>query len=145
MEKPKYEYHVLVWGGFFNDQYVKIHNKKEGDYWFDNKSDRDKFIKELKEIEVKLNARHLMVSESEGYHCRIRTELHRIIKFKNKEYYSKYDMGINYPYDAAMYHLEWKWYPGFNDYPLGVDFDYEKNRVEIIQEWVTGAFNFKEL
>lgn len=143
MEKPKYEYHVLIWGGFFNDEYAKIHNIKEGDYWFNNESERDKFIRELKLIETKLSAKHLMISKSEGYHCRTRTELHRIIKFKNKEYYSKYDMGVNYPYDAAMYHLEWKWYPGFNDYPLGEDFDYNTNEIKVIQEWITGAFDFK--
>ena len=143
MDKPKYEYHVLIWGGFFNDEYKKIHKKEEGNYWFNSKSNRSKFIKELKFIEEKLNARHLAISESEGYHCRTTTKLHRIIKFKNKEYYSEYEMGINYPFDAAMYHLEWKWYPGFNDYPLGEDFDYENNKVDIIQEWITGAFNFK--
>ncbi len=49
-----------------------------------------------------------------------------------------------YPYSTVEYHIENKWYPGFNDYPLGEDFDYEKNKVEIIKEWVVGAFDLDE-
>lgn len=37
--------------------------------------------------------------------------------------------------------LKTKWYPGCNGYPLGEDFDYENNKVKIIQEWITGAFS----
>lgn len=143
IENNKYEYHVLVWGGFFNDEYKKIHEKEPGNYWFNTRRERDRFIKNLKAIKTKLNTGPLAVSESEGYNCRIITKLHRVIRFKNKDYYSEYEMGINYPYDAAMYHMKWKWYPGFNDYPLGEEFDYEANKIEVIQEWVTGAFSFK--
>ena len=77
---------------------------------------------------------------SEGYCCRTRTVLHRVIEWDGKRYYTQLDMGVNYPMDVAQYHLEWKWYPGFNDYPLGEDFDYDNNPVQIIQEWITGAF-----
>ena len=68
--------------------------------------------------------------------------MHRVIKYEGKEYYSKYELSPNYPYDAAKYHLENKWYPGFNDYPLGEDFDYEN--VETVQEWITGAFDITD-
>ena len=39
------------------------------------------------------------------------------------------------------YIIEEKWYPGFNDYPLGEDFDYNSDGFEVIQEWITGGFN----
>lgn len=138
-KEPKYEYHLFTWGGFYNEEYLKIHLKPQGDFWFDTFEERQKFIDELKAIEEKLNARHLAMKLSEGYCCRERTVIHRVIEWKGKKYYSKLDMGINYPFTAAKYHLEWKWFPGFNDYPLGEEFDYERNQVKIIQEWITGA------
>ena len=40
--------------------------------------------------------------------------------------------------------MENNWYPGFNDYPLGENFDYNENKVTVIQEWITGSFLVKE-
>jgi|688.fasta_scaffold520280_2 hypothetical protein len=137
--EPKYEYHLHTWGGFYNEQYFKIHQKPPGDFWFDTAEARQQFIDELKAIEEKLDARHLVINLSEGYCCRTNTVLHRVIEWEGKRYYSKYDMGINYPFSAAKYHLEWKWTCGFNDYPLGEDFDYDENQPKVIQEWITGA------
>ena len=137
--EPKYKYHLHTWGGFYNEQYSKIHQKPQGDFWFDTAEARQQFIDELKVIEEKLDARHLAMTLSEGYCCRINTVLHRVIEWEGKRYYSKYDMGINYPFSVAKYHLEWKWTCGFNDYPLGEDFDYDENQPKVIQEWITGA------
>lgn len=135
----KYEYRLLTWGGFYNN-WESTHGYKEGTYWFDTKEERDKYIAKLHKAELDYpNEKHLMVDLSEGFNCRIKTKLHRVIKYKGKEYYSEYTLWENYPYEAARYHLEWKWTPGFNDYPLGEDFDY--NKVQIVQEWITGAFN----
>ena len=36
--------------------------------------------------------------------------------------------------------MENKWYVGFNDYPMGGDFDYDNEEFEVIQEWISGAF-----
>lgn len=141
MENLKYEYHLYTWGGFYNEEYFKIHQKPSGDFWFNTPEERQQFIDELRAIEEKLNARHLVMTMSEGYCCRERTVLHRVIEFEGKRYYSNYDMGVNYPFNAAQYHLEYKWTPGFNDYPLGEDFDYDENPVKIIKEWITGAFS----
>jgi hypothetical protein len=137
MNDLKYEYHLFTWGGFYNEGYLKIHKKPQGDFWFNTEKDRNKFLDELKDIEIELNARCLAFTVSEGYCCRINTVLHRVIEFNRERFYSSCDMGINYEFSAAKYHLEWKWTPGFNDYPLGGDFDYSK--VKIIQEWITGA------
>jgi len=134
---PKYKYHVLTWGGFYNDEFKNIHKLEEGDFIFDTKEKRDKFINERKDIESKLNVRCLCFYETEGFCCDIRTVLHRVIEYGGKQYYTQYDIGINYPFEAAKYHLQNKWCPGFNDYPLGEDFDYTK--VKIIKEWITGA------
>lgn len=138
--QPKYEYHLLTWGGFYNEEYLKIHNIQSGDYYFDTAEERQAFIERLKSFERQFGINGLVIKLTEGYCCRTRTVLHRVIEWDGKKYYTQYDMGVNYPMDAAQYHLEWKWCLGFNDYPLGEDFDYDNNPVQIIQEWITGAF-----
>lgn len=143
MENMKYQYHVQTWGGFYNEEHQKIHGHKPGDFVFDTKKERNNYVHELRQIEEKLGARHLATTMTEGFNCNVRTTLHRISKFEDKVVHDTYDMGVNYPYGAASYHMEWKWYPGFNHYPFGEDFDYRKNKVEILQEWVTGAFDQK--
>lgn len=137
--EPKYEYHLRTWGGFYNEQYLNIHQKSEGDFWFDTNEERQQYVNELKTLKKELNANSLMLVFTEGYCCRIETILHRVVEWKGKRYYSFYNMGINYPISVAKYHLEYKWYCGFNDYPLGEDFDYKTNELKIIQEWITGA------
>ncbi len=138
----RYEYLLHTWGGFYNKEYS--HNEESGYHYFDTEKERSEYLKKLKSIEKKLNARHLMTTLSEGYNTRTVTTLHRVIKWEDKEYYSKYEMSPNYPYDSAKYHLENKWYVGFNDYPLGEEFDYENNEVEVVQEWITGAFDITD-
>lgn len=140
MEIPAYQYHALTWGGFYNKEYKSIHGLDSGDFIFKTESERDKFIKERKSIESKLGAHSLVFSLSEGFCCDIRTVLHRVVNIDGKDYYSSYDMGINYPFSVASYHLENKWYTGFNDYPLGEDFDYENAKIKKVKEWITGAW-----
>ena len=138
----KYEYLLHTWGGFYNKYYQEKHGEVPGYHYFDSKEERDEYLEKLKKIEIELSAFHLVTILSEGYNTREVTTLHRVIKYEGKEYYSKYELSPNYPYDAAKYHLENKWYPGFNDYPLGEDFDYEN--VETVQEWITGAFDITD-
>jgi len=140
--QPKYEYHLLTWGGFYNEEYLKIHNIQSGDYYFDTSEERQAFINRLYSFESQLGTNGLVMTLTEGYCCRTRTVIHRVIEWDGKTYYTQCDMGVNYHMDAAQYHLEYKWYPGFNDYPLGEDFDYDNNPVQIIREWITGAFTF---
>lgn len=135
----KYEYLLHTWGGFYNKEYD--HGETEGFHYFDTKELRDDYLKRLRRIEKELNAKYLMTRESEGYHVRAITTLHRVTKWEGKSYYSKHEMSPSCSFWVAKYHLENKWYPGWNDYPLGEDFDYGKNEVEIIQEWITGAFD----
>lgn len=135
----KYQYHVYTWGGFYNEEYQKVHRQERGDHWFDTMEERQIFIEKLQSIEKLLKANHLCFVESEGYTCNIHTELHRVTEWDGKRYYTKNDLGINFRFEGAKYIMEHKWYPGCNDYPLGEDFDYDKNEVKIIQEWITGA------
>jgi|TARA_Y100000310_G_C20369064_1_gene662649 hypothetical protein len=144
MKDLKYEYLLFTWGGFYNKEHSKIHKEKAGYQFYDSKEERDAYVLKLKKIEQDLGAKHLMISKYEGYNVRIETVLHRVIKFRDKEYYSNYSLALAYPYDLAKGHLENKWYPGFNDYPLGEKFDYENNDIEIVQEWITGAFDINE-
>lgn len=141
MKNLKYEYHLLTWGGFYNEEHFDIHQEPDGNHWFDTNEERQIYIDKLNFIEKELSAFTLVTNISEGYSCRTRTVLHRVIEFEGKRHYSKCDMGINYEISAARFHLEWKWTCGFNDYPLGDDFDYESNKPKIIQEWITGAFS----
>lgn len=134
----KYQYHLLTWGGFYNEDYVSIHGHKPGNHLFDTAEERETYVQTLKSISEKLDAKHLALDTSEGYCCEISTVLHRVIEYNGDRYYSNRNMGVNYPLDTARYFLEWKWNPGKNDYPLGEDFDYEK--VTTIKEWITGAF-----
>lgn len=134
-----YQYHVHLWGGFYNEEYQKIHGNKPGDYFFLTLKEREDYIIHLTDLESTLNARHLAMNLTEGYCCGIRTKLHRVTGYKGVRYYSEYDMGVNYPMSAAKYHITWKWTLGFNDYPLGEDFNYNDKSLKVIQEWITGA------
>jgi hypothetical protein len=140
----KYEYLLHTWGGFYNKEHQDKHGEVEGYHYFDTKQDRSDYLAKLRKIETELNAIRLVAQESEGYNTRTVTTLHRVIKWKGEEYYTKYELSPNYPYDVAKYHLENKWYPGCNDYPLGKDFNYENNDVETIQEWITGSFDISD-
>lgn len=137
----KYEYLLHTWGGFYNKEHQGKHKEVDGYHYFDTEKERSEYIDILKTLERKLGAKYLVTNLSEGYNTRTVTTLHRVIKWEGKEYYSSYEMSPNYPYDVAKYHLENKWYAGHNDYPLGKDFDYEKNEVETMQEWITGSFD----
>ena len=41
---PKYQYHVLTWGGFYNTEYKAVHGLEPGDFLFDTESERSAFI-----------------------------------------------------------------------------------------------------
>lgn len=135
-----YKYHLSTWGGFYNEEYKKVHNKEKGDYLFDTYEEREAYIQELKTIEKDLNTKYLAISRTEGFNCHIRTVLHRVCELNGTLYHTTCDMGINYPYDAAQFHMQWKWYPGFNDYPFGESYDYNSEEYTIVQEWIEGAF-----
>ena len=141
----KYQYHIQLWGGFYNDNHKKKHGFEPGDYLFDTKEQREKYLNNLETISEKLNAKMLAYTKTEGFNCDTRTVLHRVTEFEDKIYYTERDLGINYPYDSAKYMIEWKWTPGCNDYPLGEDFEYDERQNEYnVHEWITGAFDSNE-
>ncbi|MFC4219001.1 hypothetical protein [Flagellimonas marina] len=141
MDSLKYEYLLKTWGGFYNSEYKDIHGEVEGYHYFETAEKRAEYLAKLRWIEKDFHAVRLVVEQSEGYNTRTIVTLNRVIKWKGKEYYSNRELSPNYPYGAAKHFLEYKWRPGFNDYPLGEDFDYEQKEVEIVQEWITGAFD----
>lgn len=140
----KYEYMLKVWGGFFNKEYRDQHNIEEGYYYFDKCEDRSVFIKKLEDIEKNLKAHYLMVDCREGYNLRTDTVLHRVINYQGKDYHSSRNLGRGYPFYAAETFLENNWYLGFNDYPLGEDFDYSSEDIEVVSEWIDGSFCIEE-
>lgn len=143
----KYEYRLYTWGGFYNKHNRDVHNEPSGAHYFSTLEERQDYKYKLLSYSQTLldlgnNDSHLVFDESEGYNCRTPVTLHRVIKFKGKEYHSYNELVLSVSFETAKYHLETKWYPGFNDYPLGEDFDYEL--VETVQEWITGSFAIDE-
>ena len=141
---PKYQYHVCTWGGFYNSEHKAIHGLEDGDFVFDTEQQREAFIERRKKTSKELNARSIVFSSSAGFTCDVRTVLHRVVTINGELHYSTCDMGVNYQFNVAMYHMENKWYTGFNDYPLGEDFDYDSADIKVLQEWITGAMNVDE-
>lgn len=143
-ETRKYEYFIHTWGGFYNQSNVDIHGftkEQGGSKWFDTKEDRENYINLLENVCKNLGTPDACIVHviDEGYDTRDVPTAHRITEYEGKHYYSCDKW--NWPSDLSTieYHMEWKWYPGFNDYPLGMDFDYSK--VNIVQEWITGVRN----
>lgn len=145
MENLKYEYYLYTWGGFYNEEYKNVHNEEKGAKWFNTFEERDQYIDKLKNIEKELNAKHLMMVRCEGYFTRIPVKIHRVSRYKDEYKYTSDEFWPDYGYDAAKYHLEYKWYPGFNDYPFGENFDYSirNKEFEIVKEWISGCFEYK--
>jgi len=140
----KYEYMLLVWGGFFNKEFQDIHKIEEGYYYFDTAEERETFVKKLRSIEEDLGAWYLMTLTQEGYHLRKDVILHRVTRFEGKDYHTSTEQIRGCSFETAKYHMENKWYLGFNDYPLGEDFDYDSDKVEVIAEWIEGCFDIGE-
>lgn len=147
MKEPKYEYYLYTWGGFYNDVHVAKHGEKDESIplFFDTAEERQKEIDRLEALAEKHNAKMLMTHIDEGYHVRTPIVLNRVVEYKGKRYHTQRDMNpLRGEFNTAKYHLENKWYPGFNDYPLGEDFD-DYGNVSLIQEWITGSFKTEEL
>lgn len=144
MKDIKYEYFVHTWGGFYNEHNKEVHKQEEGSKWFNTKEERDKYIDNLYKLCDSLNTPDACLAKvvAEGYNTRELPTCHRVVEYEGKEYYTKYDWEWSASYSNLRYWMEYKWYPGFNDYPLGEDFDYSK--VKVVQEWITGAFDIHE-
>lgn len=138
---PKYQYYLETWGGFYNLCYSKIHGLKPVKMYFDSSEEREEYLNNLKVIEQELDAKHLAYVEAEGYHINEPVVLHRITRYNNKDYYSSNELSPGFELDVALYIMDWKWYPGCNDYPLGEEHDYKKNPVQIVKEWITGGID----
>ena len=143
MNKPLYEYLIHTWGGFYNSHNKQKHGFEEGTRYFTSKEGRQTYLDRLEEEKDKLKTPDacLVYQLAEGFHVRNLPCCHRIVEWEGKQYYSYRQW--NYPTSTSSlkYYMENKWYVGFNDYPLGDDFDYENNEVKVVQEWVTGAFD----
>ena len=145
MENAKYEYYLKLWGGLFNRN---DHDIKEGHHYFDTKNERDYYLLKAKQVKDNLDRPDACVAyrKDEGYAVRILPKCHRVFKYKGSYFYSVYEYSFsNTSISELHYFMEYKWVPGFNDEiieeKLNEKIDYSK--VEIIKEWVTGAFERK--
>lgn len=143
---PPYRYYVRVWGGFFNQGNKRRHRIEEGDYWFSSLQEQNDFLEQCEKSRLLLDipAYQFCCVKKEGFATQTKTVLHRVIEFEGKQSYSLKELWPDYPFEDAKYYLQNRWCPGSNDYPLGRDFDYEKNKVKVVQEWITGAFDIKD-
>ncbi len=144
LAKPKYEYVLRTWGGFYN---FYQHGYTPGTFYFESWGDRERYIEELNIAKREVAAHGsdfekatncIVMVLAEGYHLRSMVTLHRIVRYQEEEYYTVCEMFEGCSFEQANYHIKHKWYPGHNDYPFGEDFNYEK--VTIVSEWITGAF-----
>lgn len=141
---PKYLYRMYAWGGFFNEEHKSIHQFADGEYIFNTKEARQKQIDAMEKCSKEMNAHVLCIALTEGFHVHDFVTFHRVCEYKGKRVYTATKIETSpYEYSDAEYFIEWKWYPGFNDYPFGEDFDYEDPEFKVLQEWITGAFTFK--
>lgn len=140
----KYEYGLQTWGGFYNQEHQVKHKEQKGYKYFDTEEERDSYLEYLKHIEESTNAHYLMFNTFEGFCCRDVVTLHRISEYNGDQYHTKRELTPYYSYSAAKYMLEYKWYLGFNDYPLGKDFDYESENIKVIEEWISGNFAMED-
>lgn len=138
----EYEYMLYTWGGFYSPEHQKKHGESDGYHYFSLKEKRDKYLLHLQSLEKALNANHLIYITGEGYHVREKVILHRVLRFRVDTIHTETEMPPGTTYAAAKFIMSNKWYPGHNDYPFGEDANYDE--VEIIQEWITGAFDYDE-
>ena len=140
----KYEYSLKTWGGFFNKEFSDIHREKPGNYYFDTKEERDLYYNKLDSISIKLDAKMLASDIAEGFCLRDIPTLHRVTIYKGKEYHTKDVLFPGYDYESAKHRINYSWYPGCNDYPLGEGFDYNSNDYRVKQQWISGSFSVSE-
>ena len=161
-----YMYGLTLWGGFFNSDNVAVHNMLpalfEKTLFFENKSVRDNLLTSLKLIETNMKEKGyekctLMSVVSEGYSIATPVVCHRVSEYKGKRVHTQQAMQPGTTLQHAMYYMDNKWYPNFNDYPFGYDDEvdeetgeplhedvYNSEDFKIIQEWVTGAFDLED-
>lgn len=143
MNDLKYEYGVHTWGGFYNDHNRAIHHFEEGTQYFPTKELRHTYLNSLENARRALTysdatlAKHLF----EGFNIRDLPVIHRVVEYRGKQYYSKYEYSWPETASVLLYYMENKWYPGLNDdtveETVGHSVDYKE--VKIIQEWLSGS------
>ncbi len=144
MKTPKYEYGLYTWGGFYNNGNVAIHGHKDrGLMFFDTKKQRDEHLGVLQKACDSLGTSDACLVKKiwEGFSARDLPCIHRVIELDGKQYYSKCEWHWPEEIKVLLYHKEYKWYPGFNDYSAGYNVDY--NKAVILEEWITGSFTIK--
>jgi hypothetical protein len=144
-ELPKYEYYLKVWGGFWNEANLKVHGIPETEHlYFSTKEAREEYLEMLEETRKSLGTWDATIARyvAEGYHVRTIPVCHRISEYKGKRVHTIRDWSFPESNKSVLeYHMEYKWYPGFNDYPFGEDERiYDGKQVTIIAEWIEGAF-----
>ena len=101
----KKEYMVHIWGGAFNkDANPSIEKDlgiKEGCYYFDDKDEKNEFIKKISNPIYKNQG--LMIDEDYDLMTHKRTIFVGTFKYLTKQFVLHYDFGYEYPEDRAEY------------------------------------------
>ena len=145
-ELPKYEYYLKVWGGFWNETNLRIHGIPETEHlYFDTREARNEYLERLEKARKSLGTWDACIASTlvEGYYVRTIPTLHRISEYKGQKVHTVLNWSFPENNKSVLeYYMEYKWYPGFNDYPFGEEDEsiYDGEQVTIIAEWIEGAF-----
>lgn len=123
-------YYLRVWGGFFNEEFKKIHNREPGHYWFATSEERDAFLEELRGEHKRLNAAPLVSHRESG----LWTRTQHIAKMTFVYQGNEYPIEVTHDYGRETRYIEWD----YRENNYGCDC----NRSELIREKYP---NFPEL
>ena len=102
----KYEYMLQTWGGFYNEEYQKMHGYKPGYFWFDTTEERDAYVQELKTAEQKYSDclfAAIATYAAEGEYTRLLTIAKMVFVYHGNEYPYEYNFGFGYSPEGAEF------------------------------------------
>ena len=95
------EYHVRFWGSA--EPHIAAIGISGTDHWFSSKPDRYDFIQKIRAC-AEMNGSTVMVTESEGPRCRLRSVARMMIRLPDgRGFPYEMDFGYGYPPDSAHY------------------------------------------
>lgn len=105
MSLNKYEYAFKTWGGFYNEEFKKLHGREQGTFYFDTRDERDAEVFVLESLKTLYcpNAMNLVIQKFEGDFARYSTVAKLKFGYNNAVYYLDFDFGPAYPFSGAIF------------------------------------------
>jgi|GEM_PF-2971601 hypothetical protein len=96
-------YLLKTWGGFYNEEHAVKHGKKSGYYWFETEKEIDAYIEELKNLEIKYDAKMLVYKKETGKFINHKTICKIVFEYLDTQYHIIYDFGYNFSRESAIF------------------------------------------